>query len=324
MVEKLLVREECESFHGTEPCKRTIEELIEFGYVVVDKPKGPTSHQVSSWVKEIFEVDKAGHAGTLDPKVSGVLPVAISNGTKIINILHASVKEYVCLMRLHKSVEEDKLIKVFREFEGTIYQIPPLRSAVARRLRKRRVYELEIIEIDFPFVLFRAKVSAGTYMRTLCIDIGLALGVGAHMQELRRISTAHIGEDMCSTLQDIRDAYIFWKEEKDDTMLRKILRPADEIPSFLPKIFVKDNAVDALCHGAPLYVRGICHLSENIRKGSLVAVYTLKNELIGIGKALMNSEEMLERSEGEAAKLDRVLMKRGTYPRVWKTRKDTK
>ncbi len=319
MAEDFLVREECESMYGSYPEERSVEELIDFGYVIVDKPKGPTSHQVSAWVKEIFQIEKAGHAGTLDPKVTGVLPVALSRGTKIVNILHRSSKEYVCLMRIHKTVNERKLIQIMKEFEGTIYQIPPVRSAVKRRLRKRKVYKIEIIEIDMPFVLFRAEVSAGTYMRTLCTDIGLALGVGAHMQELRRTKTAHIAEDKCSTLQDIRDAYIFWKEDGEEKYIRKVLRPADELAEFLPKVYVKDYAVDALCHGAPLYVRGICKISSNIKRKDLVAVYTLKNELVGIGRAEMRSEEIMMADKGIAIKMDRVVMPRGKYPKGWKS-----
>ncbi len=289
--------------------ERSVEELLNFGVVIIDKPKGPTSHQVSAWVRDILHVKKTGHAGTLDPKVTGVLPVALNRATRIINVLHLTPKEYIGIMHLHADRKEEEVKRIMREFTGEIYQIPPLRSAVARRLRKRRVYELEFLEMDDRNVLFRARVEAGTYIRTLCVDMGEALCSGAHMEELRRIATAHYTEKDAYTLQDLLDAYIFWKEDGDESYIREIIRPGEDIVSFLPKIVVRDSAVDALAHGAPLYTPGVLKM-DKFKKGDYVAVFTQKGELISLSRGVLDKEVV--------AVPERVIMERGKYPSAWK------
>ena len=269
--------------------ERSVEELLNFGVVIIDKPKGPTSHQVSAWVRDILHIKKTGHAGTLDPKVTGVLPVALGRATKLINLLHLVPKEYVGVMRLHKDFDENKLREVMKEFEGEIYQVPPLRSAVARRLRKRKIYSLEILDILERDVLFRAKVESGTYIRTLCNDIGEAMCIGAHMEDLRRTATGHFREEDAHTLQDLLDAYIFWKEEGEEKYIRRVIKPAEDIVSFLPRIIVKDSAVDALAHGAPLYKPGVVDMDE-VNKGDYVALYTSVGELISVSIAILEND----------------------------------
>ncbi|EDY35903.1 TPA: RNA-guided pseudouridylation complex pseudouridine synthase subunit Cbf5 [Candidatus Aciduliprofundum boonei] len=261
--------------------KRSVEDLLNFGVVIIDKPKGPTSHQVSAWVRDILHINKTGHAGTLDPKVTGVLPVGLGRATKLINLLHLVPKEYVGVMRFHKDFDENKVREIMKEFEGEIYQVPPLRSAVARRLRKRKVYSIEILDLLDRDVLFRAKVESGTYIRTLCNDIGEAMCIGAHMEDLRRTATGHFREEDAHTLQDLLDAYIFWKENGEEKYIRDIIRPAEDIVSFLPKIIVKDSAVNALAHGAPLYKPGVTEM-DNVEKGNYVALYTSDGELISV------------------------------------------
>ena len=292
----------------------SIEELLDFGVVIIDKPKGPTSHQVSAWVRDILGIKRTGHAGTLDPKVTGVLPVALNRATKIINILHLAPKEYVGVMRLHKDAPDSKIKEVMQEFEGEIYQMPPVRSAVARKLRKRMVYELEVMEIEKRYVLFRAKVESGTYIRTLCVDIGDALCTGAQMEELRRISTAHFTESHAVTLHDLLDAYIFWKEDGDESYIRKCILPGEEIVSFLPKIVVKDTAVDALCYGAPLYKPGVLEMDAKIEKGMNVAVYTSDGRLLSLSQAVLENDVV--------AVPVRVVMKRDKCSKTWKCKTD--
>lgn len=289
--------------------ERTVEDLLNFGVVVIDKPKGPTSHQVSAWVREILHVRKTGHAGTLDPKVTGVLPIGIGRATKLINLLHLLPKEYVSVMCFHGDFSEEKLLNVMGEFEGEIYQTPPLRSAVARKLRKRRVYSLKILDIEKRYVLFRAKVESGTYIRTLCNDIGEAMCIGAHMEDLRRVSTGHFREEDAHTLQDLLDAYVFWKEDGEEKYIRSIVKPGEEIVSFLPKVIVKDSAVDALAHGAPLYNPGVLSMDE-FNKGDYIAVYTEQGELVSVSRALLENDVVAEPV--------RVIMDPGRYPRKWK------
>ena len=318
----LVVREEAETDerYGSYPDKRKIEDLIKYGVVVIDKPRGPTSHEVSTWVRKILNINKTGHGGTLDPKVTGVLPIALERATRSVDLWHIPPKEYVCLMHLHRDTDEENIKRVFKEFTGKIYQKPPLKSAVKKRVRIRKIHDLELLEKEGKDVLFRVKCQSGTYIRKLCEDIGEALGTSAHMHELRRTKSGNFDERDLVYLQDLLDAYIFWKEDNDEKELRRIIKPMEKGLEHLKKIVVKDSAVDAICHGANVYVKGISKLSKDINKGDLVLVETLKGEAIGVGKALMSTKEILEKDKGEAVDMDRVFMERGTYPRMWKKR----
>ncbi len=304
--------------YGCYPMKRPMEEYIRKGFVCIDKPMGPSSHEVVVWVRKILEVEKTGHAGTLDPRVTGVLPIFIETATKLVKFLQASEKEYVCLMRLHGDARREDLERVMRMFVGRIYQRPPLKSAVKKRLRIREVYKIELLEFEGRDVLFRVVTESGTYIRKLCRDIGEILGVGAHMQELRRTKTGKFGEDMCYTLQDLLDAYVFWKEEGEEEYLREIVKPMELAVADLPKVVIKDTAVDALCHGANLAVKGIAYIEKTIRENDTVAIFTLKNELVAIGRALTDAESMYRLKKGIVVDIERVLMERGVYPSVWK------
>jgi len=303
---------------GKPPSQRSTEEYIKYSLVILDKPRGPSSHEVAAWVKKILGVERAGHAGTLDPKVSGVLPIAIAEGTKVLMALSRSDKVYVAVAKFHGDVDEDKLRAVLQEFQGVIYQKPPLRSAVKRQLRTRRVYSLDLLELDGRYAVIKMHVEAGTYARKIIHDIGEVLGVGANMRELRRIAVSCYTEDEAVTLQDIADAYYIWKHYGDDTYLRRVLLPIEEIARHLPKIWVRDSAVDAICNGAPLAAPGISKFETPFSKGDLVAMFTLKGELIGIGRALVGSEEVKKMERGLVARTDRVIMRRGTYPAMWK------
>ncbi len=307
---------------GKEPEKRSIEEHIRYGFINLDKPRGPTSHEVVAWVKKILEIKKAGHGGTLDPKVSGVLPIALEESTKVLGSLLRAGKEYVCVMRLHGDAEEEKIKKVFSEFTGEIIQRPPVRSSVKRQLRKRKIYYLEFLERDGRDVLFKVGSEAGTYIRKLCHDMGEVLGTGAHMIELRRTKSGNLTEDDIVTLHDLKDAYIFWKENGIEEFLRKTIIPVERVVNFLPSVVVRDSAVDALCHGAPLAVPGIARVDAKLEKGQLVTVMTLKGELIATGIAQMDTAEILSEGKGISVKTDRVIMKPGTYPKFWKKREE--
>jgi len=303
--------------YGKPPSRRSVEELIENGVVIVDKPAGPTSHQVSAWVRDIFGVDKAGHGGTLDPNVTGVLPVALSNATKAIGLLHSAGKEYVAVMRLHGDAREDEIRKACSRFVGKIRQTPPKEAAVKRVEREREIYYLDILEIKGRDVLFRVGCEGGTYIRVLCEDIGKELGCGAHMHELRRTRSGVFEEKDVHNLHDILDAYIFWKEDGDEE-IKNIIRPMEDLLSHLPTVVVRDSAVDAICHGASLALPGVLQVDTGIENGTVVAVKTLKGEGVAIGTALMSTREMMERDAGIAVNTTRVLMRKGTYPPMWK------
>jgi H/ACA ribonucleoprotein complex subunit 4 len=321
---ELLVKADGESDpkYGKPPIDRTLAELMQNGLIILDKPSGPTSHQVTAWVRDILELKKIGHGGTLDPKVTGVLPLALENSTKAMKLLLESNKEYIGIMRLHNDAKGDRLSKLFQEFTGEIYQIPPVRSAVKRQLRTRTIFELELLEIIERDVLFRVSCDAGTYIRTLVNDIGTILGTGAHMRELRRTRSGNFFEENAVTLHDIKDAFMYWQEDGDETQLRAILHPLELVLEPLPKLIIRDSAVSAVCHGASLAVPGILQLDRNITPNKKIAIMTLKGEAVGIGKALVSSERIMEKKDGLAAEIERVLMPIGIYPKVWRSSKD--
>ena len=308
---------------GKRPAERSIEELLAGGVINLDKPMGPTSHQVTAWVRDVLGVERIGHGGTLDPKVSGVLPIALGKATKATDLVLRSDKEYVCLMTLHRDTEEAKLRRVLMTFVGDIYQMPPVRAAVKRQLRVRRVQSIKILQIKGRDVLFLVECDAGTYIRTLCVDAGEAMGMGAHMEELRRTRSGSMRERESVSLQDLKDAFVYWKEG-DESHLRKMLAPMEVLLEPLPKVVLKDSSVDAICHGADLAVVGIAKLEPSISRGDLVALMTQKGEGVALGIAQMSGEEMGKAREGIALRTDRVFMEPGTYPKMWETSTVTK
>ena len=304
---------------GCSPNKRPIDEHISKGVINLDKPSGPTSHEVDSWVKRILSADKTGHGGTLDPRVTGVLPIGIDQATRVIHLLLEAPKEYVCLMRLHEEVEDCRIAEILREFQGKIFQTPPVKSAVKRELRVRKIYYVHLLELEGQEVLFTIGCEAGTYIRKYCHDIGEALGCGAHMAELRRTRVGPFQEDeTLKNLQDLTDAYHEWKEEGDESPLREVVMPMEQAAAHLPKIYIRDSAVDAIAHGADLAAGGITSLSSDIEKGSTVALFTLKDELVAAGESLYKCHDILEKKKDIMVDIKKVFMEPGTYPKMWK------
>ncbi len=307
-----------DSNYGCDPFKRPIEELLKYGVVNIDKPKGPTSHQVSAYVQQILGVDKAGHSGTLDPSVTGCLPIAIGRATRIVQTLLTAGKEYVAVMHLHKPIDEYKIYQAAEKFTGKIRQMPPIKSAVKRQYRERTVYYLKIIEIKGQDVLFKVGCEAGTYIRKLIHDMGHELGCGAHMAELRRTKAGPFSEEeaLCS-LQDLADAFYYWKEEDNEVPIRKLLRPMEIAVGHLPKVWITDSTIDAICHGADLAAPGIAEVHDGIEPDQLVALMSLKGELVAYGRARCNTDKMLE-PKGIVVKTMKVFMEPSTYPKLEK------
>jgi H/ACA ribonucleoprotein complex subunit 4 len=189
---------------------------------------------------------------------------------------------------------------------------------VKRERRTRHIFDFTVVESRGRDVLFRVRCESGTYVRTLCVDVGDALGTGANLVDLRRTRAATFTETDAHPLSAVRDGLAFWKEEGDDTELRRLLLPQERLLEHLPRIIVKDTAVDALCHGANLAVPGIAKLSPGIRRGQRVGVFTAKGEAIGLAEALMTSDEIVVAKSGVSADSVRVLMDPGTYPKLWK------
>ena len=292
---------------GCYPGARPLENYIKNGIIILDKPSGPTSNQIDNWVKQILNVKKCSHAGTLDPRASGVLVIALENATKLMPILLSSKKEYVGIIHLHEEVNKNKIKKVFKEFIGKVKQIPPLKSAVARREREREIFYLEILEINGKNILFKVECEAGFYVRRLAVDIGKKLGLKSHLQELRRTKSGNFSEESVITLQNLIDAV-------EEDRIKEVILPMELAVETIGKIVVPNTSINNICNGSPLYVGGIVRLGDNIKKGDWVAIFSLKGELVAIGKAFMNSGDIFKKKRGLAVKTDRVLMERGTYP----------
>ena len=223
-------------------------------------------------------------------------------------------KEYVCIMHLHAEIPISKIHKASKEFIGKITQLPPVKSAVKRQLREREIYYLEILEIKEKDVLFIVGCQAGTYIRTLCVNWGRALGTNAHMAELVRTKAGPFKESEWYSLHDLKDAYELYKTENNDSLLKKIIKPTEFGISHLPKIWITDNAVDTVCHGANLNIPGITKLESEIKKGDNIAIMTIKNELVGLGISELSTEEIMNQNKGLAVKTTKVFMEAETYP----------
>lgn len=316
----VLVKQDAQtsSSYGCRPEERKVGEMINYGVINLNKPSGPTSHQISDYVKKILSLDKAGHSGTLDPKVTGVLPIALGKGTRIVQTLLPTGKEYVCMMYLHDPVPPSKIQKSVEKFVGLIKQLPPRRSAIKRQDRMRDVYYLKILEIDDKHVLFKVGCQAGTYIRKLVHDWGLNLKVGAHMIQLVRTKVGPFDDRSWVSLHDLKDAYEIWKGEGDEKLLRQVILPLEYAVYHLPKIWVFDTTVDSLCHGASLSVPGISKVDSEIDEGDLVAVFTLKDELVCLGEALVTSEDIMKHEKGLAVRTSKVFMDRNIYPKYTK------
>ncbi|HUH99503.1 MAG TPA: RNA-guided pseudouridylation complex pseudouridine synthase subunit Cbf5 [Nitrososphaerales archaeon] len=305
--------------YGWEPEKRPIKELLNYGLIPLDKTQGPTSHEEVSWVRRLTGIEKAGHSGTLDPGVSGMLPIGLGRATKALGLLLLFPKEYVGIMRLHSSVPREEVDRVLAGFTDEIYQRPPQRSAVKRETRTRRIYELEVLEQKGNLYLLRCVCQAGTYIRKLFYDIGEVLAVGATMVELRRTKVGPLDESRgVVTLHELDIAIQDWKKSGEEQGVRKVVWPIESCLEGIKKVVVKDSAVDAVCHGAMLAIPGVISLSKGIAKGETVVLLTAKGELIGIAEASMSTEEVQANSKGIAFPVRRVVMDQGTYPKMWK------
>lgn len=301
--------------------KRSIEQLLNYGFILLDKPNGPTSHETVAWIKKILNVPKAGHSGTLDPQVSGILPIGFGEATKALIVLLLGPKEYHALGRLHSLPPTKKLDEVLKLLTGKIYQRPPQRSSVSRQTRVRTIYEIEVIEQKERLLLLRILCEAGTYIRKIFYDMGEILGPGATMIELRRTRVGQFNEDSnLVKMHDLVDAYALWKEKNDESKLRRMLMPIEYCLSEIKSVVIRDSAVDALCHGAQLAIPGILEISYGLKKGDLVGVYTQKGEIVALAEAIMSEDEIIENTKGFAFQIKRIIMAPNTYPKNWRSK----
>lgn len=306
---------------GCSPLKRPTEEYVRSGFINLDKPSNPSSHEVVAWIKRILRVEKTGHSGTLDPKVTGCLIVCIEKATRLVKSQQGAGKEYVCIFELHNPVEDERKVRLCLEgIKGAMFQRPPLISAVKRQLRIRTVYDVNMLEYDKEknMGIFWVSCEAGTYIRTMCVHLGLFLGVGGHMRELRRVRSGIQSEkEGMVTMHDVLDAQWVYDNQKDDTYLRCAVRPLELLLTAHKRIIIKDSAVCAVCHGAKVLLPGVLRYEDGIEVGQEIVIVSTKGEAVALAIAQMTTAVMATCDHGVCAKLKRVIMERDTYPRKW-------
>ncbi|KFO32849.1 H/ACA ribonucleoprotein complex subunit 4 [Fukomys damarensis] len=306
---------------GSNPLKREIGDYIRTGFINLDKPSNPSSHEVVAWIRRILRVEKTGHSGTLDPKVTGCLIVCIERATRLVKSQQSAGKEYVGIVRLHNAVEGGtQLSRALETLTGALFQRPPLIAAVKRQLRVRTIYESKMIEYDPErrLGIFWVSCEAGTYIRTLCVHLGLLLGVGGQMQELRRVRSGVMSEkDHMVTMHDVLDAQWLYDNHKDESYLRRVVYPLEKLLTSHKRLVMKDSAVNAICYGAKIMLPGVLRYEDGIEVNQEIVVITTKGEAICMAIALMTTAVISTCDHGIVAKIKRVIMERDTYPRKW-------
>jgi tRNA pseudouridine55 synthase len=339
------------------PDERPPDELLAFGVVNLDKPPGPSAHQVAAWVRDVAgqamasaeradgpePVEQAAHAGTLDPKVTGCLPVLTGAATRLSQVFLQGSKEYVAVLELHDDAPAD-VEAVAAEFEGALYQKPPRKSAVARRLRVREVYDLDVLEVRNRQALLRIRCESGTYVRKLCHDLGLALGTGAHMGDLRRTATDPFDDRTLVTMEDLADGLARWREGEarsasesasgeersgenrsdesgaagSDDWLREVVSPAERALTHLPAVTIAPSAAEQVAQGAQVYAPGVIEVdglrpsarrtesdgAEDAEEGQLVACFTPDGAAVCLGTMAGDADA----TAGVVVQLERVLV----------------
>jgi predicted rRNA pseudouridine synthase len=292
------------------PEDRDPDAVAEFGVLNLDKPPGPSAHQVSAWIRDLVGVEKAAHAGTLDPKVTGCLPVLTGAGTRLSPALLEGAKEYVAVLELHDDPPAN-LDSVVAEFEGDIYQKPPKKSAVARRLRSREIYALDVLEVRDRQALLRIRCESGTYVRKLCHDLGRALGTNAHMGHLRRTATPPFDDTSLVTLHDLADA-LAWLRDEDDThppggdpqaAFHDVIQPAERALDHLPHVTIARSAAREVADGAPVYAPGVL-ATDDAPEDALVACFTDDGSAVCLGRLVGDPDA----DTGTVVDLERVLV----------------
>jgi H/ACA ribonucleoprotein complex subunit 4 len=306
---------------GSSPTQRPLEEHLKYGVINLDKPANPSSHEIVAWIKKILEVEKTGHSGTLDPKVTGCLIVCLNRATRLVKAQQSAGKEYVGIVKFHNPIEDKSQVEdCLKRLQGACFQRPPLISSVKRELRVRTIYDYKLIEFDKEknMAIFWISCEAGTYVRTMCVHMGLLAKTGGHMQELRRVRSGILKEDESMvTMHDVLDAQYVYKQTKKEDYLRRVVRPLEILLTNYPRIVIKDSAVNAICYGAKLTVPGVLRFEANIENGKEIVLITTKGEVVAIAIAEMTSSVLASCDHGIVCKTKRVIMDRETYPRKW-------
>jgi len=269
--------------------QKTISELLEFGIINIDKPSGPTSFDISDFVRKTLGARKTSHFGTLDPKVTGVLPIALNRACKLTGFFLGEDKEYMGIMRIHEDLAIKDIEKAIEEkFTGKIMQLPPVKSRVARINREREVKKFEILEKDGQNILFHVECQGGTYIRKLISDLGEHLKIGAHMLELRRVRAGIFEEnDKKYPSINLYELEAAVKEYKNGNavLLKNIIYPGEVISELYPVVEIKKDAKEKILRGQPIYKENLVK-EEKMTKGDKISVF-YDNRFIGVYRVVL-------------------------------------
>jgi H/ACA ribonucleoprotein complex subunit 4 len=304
--------------HGCAPADRSIDQLFESGFILLDKAPGPSSHQISAWARDMMGLEKLGHGGTLDPFATGLLPLLAGKAMRLTGRILTHDKSYLAILKIGREVERTELDEKMSQLTGKVYNVPPEISAVRVQVRTRKISRFEILDFDGTTILTHIECEAGTYVRTMARDLGLLLDSPVELKELRRPSSGEFSLSQAITMQQLADAYWLWKENGDSSAIIRILHPVEDMLSGVPKIVIKDGAAAALSHGAPLLRPGVVSIPDDLGVGNEVLLVTMKGEAVALANLVQPSKVIPEMTQGEVAKPNCVLMKEDTYPRSWK------
>ena len=303
--------------YGQRPEDRNIEQRIASGVLLLDKPAGPTSHQVTAWVRDRFGLERMGHGGTLDPFATGVLPLTFGKSMRLTGKVLTHDKTYISVLDVPESVTNEALEEGLSHLRGRVYNVPPEISAVKVQVRTRRIERLVLLSRSPTHIVLEVACEAGTYIRTMARDLGLLLDRPVKLVELRRSASGRFDLSASATLQQVADAHWLWSSKDQPEALLRMLHPIEILVEDLPTVVVRDAAVGAVAHGAPLMRPGVVSVDGGWTTGSLVAAMTLKGELIALMRLSVDSASIQGMSDGEVAKAETVVMTTEVYPRSW-------
>lgn len=304
---------------GYSPLERPLDVYLQYGVINLDKPCNPSSHEVVSWVKSILQCERTGHSGTLDPMVSGCLPVCLNKATRIAKAQQDAGKEYVGVVKFDGGITKEQFIDTMNLYVGPLLQRPPEQCAVKRNLRIRKIVEVEYLDFneEKQLGMFRVSCEAGTYIRSLCVHLGLHLGVKSEMVDLRRTRSGVVTEEGLVTMHDVLDAKYLYNQKRDESYIRAVVRPLECLLVNYPRIIIKDSCVNSICYGGQLTVPGVLRYTDFNHK-DVVVIVTAKGEAVAMGVALVTSPQLSMMEYGIVCRTKRVIMDKDTYHKQWK------
>lgn len=303
--------------HGCDPEMRDVEARLAAGWLLIDKPAGPSSHQVSAWARDMLGLDKMGHGGTLDPFATGALTLLTGGAMRLTSRILKGGKRYVGVIRIPADTSEEDLAEGIKNLTGRIHNVPPKESAVKIQVRQRTINSFDLIERDERIVLVVIDCEAGTYIRTMMRDLGLFLGGPVELIELRRSRTSENLESEAVTMHQLADAIHLWREHDQPEAMLRLVQPVETLLDSLPRIVVKDGAAAALAHGAPLARPGVVSVDLSANEGDEVLVVTMKGEAVSLATMRVNGDAIESMKTGEIARSNTVLMSTDIYPKRW-------